>query len=453
MLHPLHHAVFGATHRLRGSRSLEIFREIRKTPGVSLDEAKRLQMERLRELLEHAASSVPYYREVFRDRGLSPRDIRSVEDLALLPVLTKEIVRERADDLVSERANRARLMAHHSGGSTGVPLTFYRDPEYVDASMAGTYRNLSLSGWRPGEMIAFFWGWNDALNRMAPWKFELRQWMRRMYQFDPFRSGPEEMDAWARRWSDLRPRVVLGYASTIARFAEHLERTSQRVEPVRGVFTTAEKLYPQQRAVISRVFGCPVFDCYGSSEVQNIATGCAHGRMHVNADYVVVEVDETAGGPGPTPLLVTSLWNRAMPFIRYRNEDCGGLLEGGCECGSGFPLMDLSVSRRSDNFVLPGGRVVHGEFFTHLMYGTRGISSFQFHQVELDRIVLSLVPGHDDAGGTGRERAVQSAVEQIDELTGGTVRLEIRVVDSIPLSSAGKHRFTRSDVSEIGQPA
>lgn len=439
--------VHRAADVLRRSRSGRILREIE--PNLRLDpaQARVLQLDRLQRLLAHAESRVPYYREVFSDLGITSRDIRSLEDFARLPVLTKEIVRERQRDLVRDDFPLESLSAHHSGGSTGVPLSFYRDREYMDASAAGTLRNLQLSGWRPGEMVAFFWGWSERLNRMSRWEFELRQWLRRMYQFDPFQSGPAEMDGWIRRWRTLRPSVALGYASTIARFAEHVEGTRQSVSPLKGVFTTAEKLYPQQREIISRVFGCPVFDCYGSSEVQNIATECRLGRMHVNADYVVLETDESPSD-GPAPLLVTSLWNYAMPFIRYRNEDCGMLVDGTCECGNGFPLMDLQVSRSSDNFLLPGGRVVHGEFFTHLMYGSEGIASFQFHQTAEEEIVLYVMagPGSDK----GRARAVRGAVEQVEALAPGRLRVEVREVQSIPLSSAGKHRFTRSDVRSPG---
>jgi phenylacetate-CoA ligase len=210
-----------------------------------------------------------------------------------------------------------------------------------------------------------------------------------MYQFDPFHSGPEQMEAWLRRWPALGATIAFGYASTVARFAEFIESTGRRVPPLRGVFTTAEKLYPQQRLVIGRVFGCRVYDLYGSSEVQNIAAECPHGRMHVSADFVVLEVEKPGVAP---PLILTSLWNYAMPFIRYRNEDCANLSEERCTCGNHFPLMTLDVARVSDNFVLPDGRVVHGEFFTHLMYGSEGIRTFQFHQTAPDHIRLWVAP-------------------------------------------------------------
>jgi len=107
------------------------------------------------------------------------------------------------------------------------------------------------------------------------------------------------------------------------------------------------------------VFGCKVYDCYGSSEVQNIAAECPEGKMHVNADFVAIEEDKVEGD-GPRPFLLTSLQNLSMPFIRYRNEDCGYLSQESCSCGNHFSLMRLEIARTSDNFLFPGGRVVHG---------------------------------------------------------------------------------------------
>lgn len=438
------------TQRLRGSRSLELLKELEPAPRRPRERVLAEQFALLSKLLAHAEARVPYYRELFRTLGVTAGDIRSMEEFARLPVLTKEIIRERGRELVREDVPVESLERHHSGGSTGVPLNFYRERSYMDYSDAGTFRNMRQAGWRPGEMVAFFWGGSERLYRMSRVEFELRQRARRMYQFDPFHSGPEEMETWLTRWPKLDATVAYGYASTVARFAEFVEQTGRRVAPLRGVFTTAEKLYPEQREVISRVFSCHVFDCYGSSEVQNIAAECPSGRMHVNADFVVVETDDAAtAAPGsPAPFLLTSLRNYAMPFIRYRNEDCGELDGGTCDCGNNFPLMRLNVARTSDNFVLPGGRVVHGEFFTHLMYGSEGVRNFQFHQTAEDAITLLVVP--DDGKEEARARVLRSAVEQVEALAPGRVRLEVREVESIPLSKAGKHRFVRSDVRPAG---
>jgi phenylacetate-CoA ligase len=439
--------VLQATLRLRRSNTMGVYREIREEPFVPAATVQARQWERLSRLLTHAVEKVPYYRQLFAERKMTPRDIRNFTDFAALPILTKDIVRDRWRDLVREDVDLNTLQPHFSGGSTGVPLRFFRSPGYMEYSDAGTWRNMAQCGWRPGEMMAFVWGGNDKLYAMKGWEFELRQWLRRQYLLDPFYSGPSDFDRWLGVVRRIRATVLFGYASTIARFAEHLEATGQAAPPMKGVFTTAEKLYPVQRAVIGRVFQAPVFDLYGSSEIQNIAAECPRGKMHINADFVHVETDGTGTAEIPPPLLLTSLQNYAMPFLRYRNEDCGALSTDTCDCGNHFPLMELRVARSSDNFRLPDGRVVHGEFFTHLMYGAEGVASFQFHQTAVDAFTLWIVPA---PGGLaeGRQRAAREAVRQIQALCPSSqIDVQVKEIDAIPLSKAGKHRFTRSDVS------
>jgi phenylacetate-CoA ligase len=439
---------------LRGSDTLGVLKEIEGAPFRSPEEVREKQFRDLRALLAHAEAHVPYYRTLFRNLGTRSQDIRNWDDFAQLPILTKDIIREKQRDLIREDVPLGKLQPHFSGGSTGVPLKFFRSRDYMVASDAGTYRNLQQCGWRPGEMIAFFWGGNDKLYAMSRVEFELRQFARRTYQFDPFYSGEAEMADWAKRFRRVQPRVILGYASTIARFAAFLDHQRQPVERIKGVFTTAEKLYQPQREVMQRAFGCKVFDCYGSSEVQNIAAECPEGKMHINADFVVLEEaqeedKDKALDRGPRPFLMTSLRNWSMPFIRYRNEDAGYLSQEVCSCGNHFPLMRLEIARTSDNFVFPDGRVVHGEFFTHLMYGSDGIVTFQFHQTEPDKIILSIVPGPGDS--KAREDKIRESIRQIQAVCPGhTIRIEVREVAAIPLSSAGKYRFTRSDVNTAG---
>jgi phenylacetate-coenzyme A ligase PaaK-like adenylate-forming protein len=444
-------ALLALTCRMRGFDTLGVLREIENAPFRSRDEIRETQFRDLSALLAHAEARVPYYRALFRNLGIRSQDIRNWEDFVKLPVLTKDIIREKQKDLIREDVPLEKLRPHFSGGSTGVPLKFFRSREYMVASDAGSYRNLQQCGWRPGEMIAFFWGGNDKLYGMSRLEFEARQFVRRTYQFDPFHSGEADMAEWAKRFRRVQPRVILGYASTIARFAEFLDIQKKSVARIKGVFTTAEKLYKPQREVIERIFQCKAFDCYGSSEVQNIAAECPKGKMHVNADFVVPEEGDDADG-GPRPLLLTSLKNWSMPFIRYRNEDCGALSQEHCSCGNNFPLMRLEIARTSDNFIFPNGRVVHGEFFTHLMYGSDGIAIFQFHQTAVDEIILSIVPG--PGSRQSREEKIQESIRQIQSLSPGQpVRVEIREVDAIPLSTAGKHRFTRSDVNATGAAA
>ncbi len=134
-----------------------------------------------------------------------------------------------------------------------------------------------------------------------------------------------------------------------------------------------------------------------------------------------------------------------MPLIRYRIEDCGRLLDGSCDCGSHFPLMDLNVSRIFDHFIMPDGRFVHGMLFIRFMDVAQGIATFQFHQIAPELIILWIVPGN--AERSAQERSIRKVVEQVRNLDpSGRIKVEVRITDSIPLSRNGKHRFIRSEV-------
>ncbi len=295
------------THTLRRSQTLEILREIQGEPTRSRSEILQRQFQKLSGLLAIAEAHIPYYRELFKSLGIHARDIRNLQDFAALPILTKDIIRERLDDLVREDIPRDTLMPVYSGGSTGVPLKFYRTRFDLDAGEAGAFRSWLQCGWRPGDMVAYFWGDRD-LYKMSPWEFEVRQRLRRMYQFDAFNSGPEQMDQWFEKLQRIRPKILYGYSSLISRLALHLEEKGRKTHPVLGVFCTAEKLYPKQKDVISRVFGSQVYDMYGSSEVNNVACTCSRGRMHVNIDKVVLET--TAAVPSPPKARLLS----SLPF-------------------------------------------------------------------------------------------------------------------------------------------
>jgi phenylacetate-CoA ligase len=168
--------------------------------------------------------------------------------------------------------------------------------------------------------------------------------------------------------------------------------------------------------------------------------------MHVSADCVVLEVDRKQALPGlPPPFIVTSLWNEVMPFIRYQNEDCGELLDGGCDCGNQFPLMELNIARVYDNFIMPDGRYVHGHFFTRVMEPTEGVANYQFRQTSPESIILFIVPSLGDQAA--RRESLRTVVEKIRKLDPyNRISVEVRETDTIPLSPTGKHRFTISEV-------
>jgi len=199
---------------------------------------------------------------------------------------------------------------------------------------------------------------------------------------------------------------------------------------LRGIETSAETLLPEVRRDLMTAFGCPVLDRYGCREAGVIAHECSAGGMHVNAEAVIAEVEEGQ-------VLVTTLNNLSMPLIRYRVEDLAETGDQCCSCGRGLPLLRQLRGRVSDIIRSPSGRLIHGEFFTHLFYGETGIRAFQVEQTSADHLEIRYVPaeGFDEAARGAIERSI------LEHGDSGFIVTWSRV-EAISPGPSGKFRFT-----------
>jgi phenylacetate-CoA ligase len=445
---------------LKGQRRFRYYRSLLANERLNAAALADIQWQHLQRILEQAYRTVPFYRQVFDDRGILPKDIAAPSDLAHLPVLTRARIREHRNDLLSHAVTPDRVFPHSTGGSTGEPLDFYRGYEHNEfANFAGDYRSFHRAGWEPGERMAWIWGHpveaRDSAQARAPGlKRRLGNWMRDFgfEIFDAFDAGPERMGEWVDRFRRYRFRYVHGYASALAHFARYLESNDIELRGVAGVISTAEPLYPDQRSLLTRVFGAPVIDKYGSREVPSIATGCHRGRMHINTDLVYLEFAEAPGDGATKRMIVTDLHNTTFPFIRYDIGDCAAPLPDRCECGRPFPLMTLTIGRAFDNFRSPEGRVVHGAFFKNLMDGVPGIEQFQFRQTSPSTVLLLLKKSA--TYGAATEAHLRHVRERMRSDFSQEARLVTEYVDAIRQTNQGKYRYTISCVvPEMERPA
>ncbi len=398
--------------------------ELLRNEALSAEELARLRQRRLDRLVRFAIDHCDFYRDRFAELDLPRSDI----PVERLPVLDKDDVRAHRDALRNRDLPADATRIGQTGGSTGRPLSFHYDDDKIEYMRAGMMRGYRWCGWEPGEKILNFWGARQDVKHGAGRRY--RDFIAAEQTIGAWEYSDRELAEWAARIRAWRPVVLQGYASILAEVARHVLRRGLRMPPLKGVYSTAEALHDRQREAIESAFGCRVFNQYGSREVPNIALECRHGNLHVFSDNVWLEAPPGEEGGR---LLVTSLHDRVMPFIRYANGDSGRLKEGGCACGSPFPLMEMGLCRDNDIVRLADGRRVYPSWFVHLLDGLSGIRRFQFEQTAVDQIRLRLL-------GT-LPSAADSAILQrrvADELG---MRLDIVAVDDIPSGASGKHRF------------
>jgi phenylacetate-CoA ligase len=305
---------------------------------------------------------------------------------------------------------------------------------------AGMCRSYMGSGWQPGQKILNFWGARQDIKDGGGFKKMVNDVIAAERTIAAYEYTEAQLRDWANTIRSYRPVLLQGYASILAELARHvIDNKIGMPNTLLGVFSTAEVLYGWQRALMEQAFGCKVFNQYGSREIPNIACECRHGNQHIFTDMVYLESLKI---DNEDRLVITSLTNRVMPFIRYEIGDSGRLKDGICACGSPFPMMEMGMCRSNDIIKTRSGKSIYPSYFIHLLDGLADIKQYQFIQSEPDKITLNLVsPSGLSAETMDSIRARVRA--EVDE----NMVLEINRADEIKRTVSGKHRFVISNLA------
>ncbi len=431
--------------RYKNDHSLKYFQELNESQWWSADEITALQFKRLQALLSHAYQNIPYYSQKFKEARLELGDIKTLDDLPKLPILTKQDVRENLSDLVAKNFPRSNMIPYSTGGSTGEPLQFYVTEESKQRGGAASARANSWYGYELGDKVAYLWASPRDLSahkgKGLANKISLLVF-RRIY-LDAFDMSEKKMEEFARKLGQFKPKAIIAYASAAYLFAKYLRYKGIKNIKPRAVITQAEKLLPQQRQLIEEVFDCEVFDFYGSREVSAMASECPqHKGYHISAENVVLEFvkDNKTVSPGETgKILITDLHNYAMPFIRYENGDLGVPSGEKCSCGRGLPLMHSVEGRITDTLVI-GNKFISSPSLT-LIFKDLPIKQYQLVQETKNELTIKIVKA---------DKYTDEHTEQILKLmqtyVGSNVKLNLRFASQIPPTKSGKYRFIISKV-------
>jgi phenylacetate-CoA ligase len=417
---------------------------------------ERRQADRLRGLLAHAATRVPFYRE--RVSGLTAADIEADPwgSLAAFPILEKEDIRHHLDDLTCDMGRGK--MVERTGGSTGLPLVFYRDRYSQTASFASTQLFYDWAGVERGERRIRLWGSpRDFAAQRSP-AMRFLNFFHDRTLLDAFAMGDAQMREYIRFLHTRPPVAFEGYTTAVYNLAEFADRRGLAVPTPRAVILGGSTLHPHMRDKIEAVFHAPVFDYYGSHEVGVTATECdRHNGLHVFGETSVAELVDRNDRPAPVgelgELIVTQLWEYTMPFIRYRTGDQAVMSDRVCDCGRSYPLLDHVAGRSNDCFVRADGGIVVPEIMTRLfglVYNTGDVRSFQAVQEAIDhiRIRVALEP---TSGGLPPD-AQEGIASRILETMGAACRIEFEFVDEIEPAPSGKHFYLISKVAREAAP-
>jgi phenylacetate-CoA ligase len=226
---------------------------------------------------------------------------------------------------------------------------------------------------------------------------EERGWSLTHSQSRYSRLGIHSSIAEQAEWLERRaPAYLATYPSTAAALARHLEERAGKI-PLRAVITAGETVDDDTRDDVRRAFGCEIIDRYATEEIGHIASQCpAGGGYHVCIEAILLELVDRDGNdvaPGERGRVVlTSLYNFAMPFIRYDIGDLAVAAEGPCRCGSSLPRLEAILGRQRSVFTFPDGSQYSPWKWRAIFRPHIHAVQIQLVQTEADRIEVRYVP-------------------------------------------------------------
>ncbi len=403
----------------------------------SLDELIHYQTTRLKKLVNHAYTTVPFYKELYNNSGLRPDEIKSIDDITKIPVISKKLLAQNPyDKLISEKYNIKNLIPVKTAGSNGSPYMFYIDRSFDQFRKAQFIRPYISNGKRLIDHSVSF-----SVTKSPPFK-----WYHRFGLITESRifTGQNINDQ-IKMLRDINPDIIQGYGSVLNLLSVELIENNISIKSPRLLFTDSELLMPDMRSNIEKVFGTDVIDIYGTFETDNIAYECSkHEGYHIAIDSVIMEFlkDNQPVETGEEgEIVVTVLNNFAMPFIRYNLQDVGSMINKSCSCGRTFPLMNQIKGRSSDYMLTEDGRKISVFNLGRFASLAPNVYEYQIIQEDFNNFTLLIVPNksYNNEG----EQQIKPAIRELFP----KARINIKLVSSIKREPSGKFKAFKSKVN------
>jgi phenylacetate-CoA ligase len=431
-------------YKIKGYKRLEYYFELEKRNQSSYQELKELQWIKLKNLLNYCYNNIPYYKFLFDSNNIHPHDIKNEGDFKKIPILTRDIIINNYEGLFDPNIDKNLFWYDKTSGSTGHALKYARTNDEREYAFSLRYRANAWAGWNYYERSA--WIVTDArrITQINSLKGKISLLLSGRLLLNTKNITRDKMFEWAEQIKSFKPKVIYGYSSILAEFAEFLIDNNIKLNGIKAVISTAEPL--NKRETISKAFNAKVFDQYGASELPCISHECTCGALHLNFDEMFVEFEQISSTSDMQKIIITPLFIKSFPLLRYELGDAAVPIEQKCKCNLPYPVIELKAGRISDNLVTKDGRLLSGVTTGwYVNYITENIRQFQIIQLDYENIQINAV-SEANCITNEDEKAIIDYFRKIfqDE----NLNIKINYVNKITPGTNGKIRTVISKILE-----
>lgn len=411
------------------------------------DELTKYQLMKLRELIHHSYNTVPYYKKLFDKKGISPFDIEDFEDMKKIPYLTKEIVQNNLDDLLSNKYDKNNLQYITTGGSTGIPTGFYIDRKH-DRDMEWSFVSSMWSrvGYDPKKINRTIY-----LRGNIP-TTGIYEYKNNSLILSSYHLTEKNMKEYIDLIKKYKPHFIQAYPSSIYLLSDFLnnKKVTLRIPSLKAVLCASENLYDFQRESIQNAFNVRVYSFYGHTEHACIGGECEKSRdYHIHPEYGYTELINEFGQEVQYEnevgeIIATGFINYAMPFIRYKTADLAVNTNSICSCGRNYKLIKKIEGRQQEQIItLSGAKVAMTSIIFAQHFKAFGkIKTMQLVQNEIGKVTVKIVENEKLDG-----LDIDEVISKMENACNGYLKVDVEIVNNIERTSRGKHKFLIQNLS------
>lgn len=409
------------------------YREIKRLNSLSRDEITEWQNRQFSDLIRFAYEHTVYYKEVIDKSGYSIDDFTSTKDICRLPILTKEIIRQRYSDIIPDNITKIPHRKRSTGGSTGEPLRFIIDENtwgYVTAAKIHAWKT---TGFHYGEPFLSFGSTSlfrvNKKKRLHDIYYKLRNAIAL--------NGMNMEDSICRKYLEIarkkRVKYIYGYASSIYILASYVKKHNVKYK-LNAVFTTSEVLTPEYRQVIEEAFGTKVMDCYGAHDGGITAFEIQRGSYFVGYN-TFCEVENPSE---ISTLYCSNLIDFAFPMLRYEVGDAV-VMDNSANTHYNGQIIKKIEGRTGDIIRLKNGHTITNPGFT-VVFKQFNVKAYRIKQLSESSLVVTLavLPNFKK----GEEVKI---IDTIKKYAGDDCEIRVEYIDQFEPLENGKRRFIMSN--------
>ena len=325
---------------------------------MTQEQLKALQLERLQKTVRHCMNS-PFYQKKFKELGITPDDIQSVEDVSKLPFTTKEDLRENYPFGLSCVPMKECIRLHSSSGTTGNPTVVLHTQRDINEWANAVARCLWMVGSRPEDVFQNSAGYGMFTAGLG---FQYGAELVGMLTVPAAAGNTTRQIKFIQDFGTTVLHAIPSYASRIYQVMQDENVDPRKDTKLRVLCSGAEPHSEEQRKRIEDQLGVKAYNSYGISEMMGpgVAFECPEQNgLHIWEDYFIVEIiDPVTLKPVPDgelgELVLTTINREAMPLLRYRTRDLTRILPGTCPCGRNHRRIARLQGRSDDMIILKG---------------------------------------------------------------------------------------------------